>query len=289
MNIEFSTKSSLVLMPAAVCSLAGWSLQYYSLTLTSPSSYSILRGTVIFFTGINSSLFLKHQMSWKKWGSLLIIFSGLVIVGMADILQPANLRKPEQISSTQVPTSEALNCSHIIGFRDVNKFLSNEVIGDILVVSAQIFLSAKFVYEEKVLSCYNIKPLQVIGWEGFYGLIGMAILLLPLSLVDTGSCAWSNSPTPPWTVEDVMDGFTQIKNNEILQGLMCFYLLVDAIYLYSAISVTNEFSATTSSVLESSRALLVWAVSLCIGWQHFQYLQLIGFLILTSGLFLYTW
>ena len=270
-------------MPAALCSLAGWSLQYYSLTLTSPSSYSILRGTVIFFTGLDSSLFLKHQMSWKKWGSLFIIFSGLVIVGMADILQPANF------NSTQISASDAPNCPIMINFRDVNEFLSNEVIGDILVVSAQIFLSAKFVYEEKVLSCYNIKPLQVIGWEGFYGLIGIAILLLPLSLIDTGSCEWSNSPTPPWTVEDVIDGFMQIKNNGILQALMCFYLLLDAIYLYSAISVTKEFSATTSSVVESSDALLVWAVSLFIGWQHFQYLQLIGFLILTLGLFLYTW
>ena len=181
-------------MPAAVCSLAGWSLQYYSLTLTSPSSYSILRGTVIFFTGLDSSLFLKHQMSWKKWGSLFIIFSGLVIVGTADVLQPANS------NPTQISASDAPNCPVTLSFRDVNEFLSNEVIGDILVVSAQIFLSAKFVYEEKVLSCYNIKPLQVIGWEGFYGLIGMAILLLPLSLIDTGSCEWSNSPTPPWKV-----------------------------------------------------------------------------------------
>ena len=115
-------------------------------------------------------------MSWKKWGSLFIIFSGLVIVGMADILQPANF------NSTQISASDAPNCPIMINFRDVNEFLSNEVIGDILVVSAQIFLSAKFVYEEKVLSCYNIKPLQVIGWEGFYGLIGIAILLLPLSL-----------------------------------------------------------------------------------------------------------
>ena len=77
-------------MPAAVFSLAGWSLAYYGLKLTSPSSYSILRGTVIIFTGIGSSLFLKRQLSWKKWVSLCIIFAGLVIVGMADIPLPAH-------------------------------------------------------------------------------------------------------------------------------------------------------------------------------------------------------
>ena len=185
--------------------------------------------------------------------------------------------------------SQYSNCSHFHNSRDVNKILSNEVKGDILVVAAQIFLSAQFVYEEKVLSCYDIEPLQLAGWEGLYGLMAISVLIVPLSFIDTGSCLWSNSPTPPWTVEDVVDGFIQIMNNKLLQALLCLCIVLDAIYEYSAISVTKEFSATTRMVLESFSALLVWIVSLCVGWQHFQYVQLIGFFISTLGQFLYTW
>ena len=283
----FSVRSSLVLIPAILCSSAGWSLAFYSLKFTSPSSYAILKGTVIIFTAIDSRLFLNHHMPWKKWISLAIVFAGLVIVGMADVLEPANSITLER-NSTQTMSVEAHNCSCFNRIKDLG-FLSNEVIGDVLVVAAQIFLSMQFVYEEKVLSSYDIQPLQIAGWEGFYGIMAMFFVILPLNIIDTGSCRWSNSPTPPWTVDDAMDGIIQITNNKILLASLCFSVVLEALYNYAAISVTNEFSATTRMVLESFRALLVWLVSLCLGWQHFKYLQLIGFCITTFAIFSYNW
>ena len=267
----------------------GWSLAFYGLKLTSPSSYAILRGTVIIFTGINSRLFLKHQMSWRKWASLVIIFAGLLIVAMADILQPANSATDGKLKTTNISRSKYSNCLPFNNSSNVNDIMSNEVAGDVLVATAQIFLSAQFVYEEKVLSCYDIEPLQLAGWEGFYGLLAMAVMIIPLSLIDTGSCIWSNSPTPPWTVEDIVDGFILIMNNELLSALICLCIALDVIYEYAAISVTREFSATTRMVLESASTLLVWMASLCIGWQNFKYLQLIGFSISSLGQFVYTW
>ena len=164
-------RSSVVLIPAAVCASAGWSLAFYSLKFTNPSSYAILKGTVIIFTAIDSRLFLNHHMPWKKWISLTFVFAGLVIVGMADVLEPANSITLER-NSTQTMSVEAHNCSCFNRIKDLG-FLSNEVIGDVLVVAAQIFLSIQFVYEEKVLSSYDIEPLQIAGWEGFYGITAM--------------------------------------------------------------------------------------------------------------------
>ena len=46
-------------------------------------------------------------------------------------------------------------------------------------------------------------------------------------------------------------------------------------------------SATTRMVLDSVRTLVIWGVSLGVGWQKFQYLQLIGFIILVSGMCVY--
>ena len=283
----FSVRSSLVLIPAILCSSAGWSLAFYSLKFTSPSSYAILKGTVIIFTAIDSRLFLNHHMPWKKWISLAIVFAGLVIVGMADVLEPSNFITIER-NSTQTMSVEAHSCSCFNRIKDLG-FLSNEVIGDVLVVAAQIFLSIQFVYEEKVLSSYDIEPLQIAGWEGFYGIMAMFFVILPLNIIDTGSCRWSNSPTPPWTVDDAMDGIIQITNNKILVASLCFSVVLDVLYFYAATSVTNEFSATTRMVLESFRALLVWVVSLYLGWESFKYLQLIGFSITTFAIFSYSW
>ena len=60
-----------------------------------------------------------------------------------------------------------------------------------------------------------------------------------------------------------------------------------AFFNFAGISVTKELSATTRMVLDSIRTLVIWAVSMLIGWQDFYYLQLIGFCILIIGMMLY--
>ena len=44
--------------------------------------------------------------------------------------------------------------------------IPKELVGDILVIVAQIIVSIQMVYEEKVLSQYAIAPLQAVGSEG---------------------------------------------------------------------------------------------------------------------------
>jgi len=270
--------------------MTGISLSYFALTLTTVSSYEMLKGSVIIFTGINSKLFLKRQMSWKKWFSMIVILIGLIIVGLADILQPDS----ENGHGNNTTFNSTFNHTRFNSEVDANcntngNILSNEVIGDIMIVAAQIFMSFQFVYEEKVSSSYDIAPLQAVGWEGLYGLIIMSILLVPLSYIDLGSWIFSNSPSPPWTLEDPVDGFIQLGNNGLLLFLFCFYVVLVAFYMYGSIAVTKEFNATTRMVLESTRSVIVWVVSVCVGWQHFQYLQLIGFCVMTIGIFLYNY
>ena len=49
---------------------------------------------------------------------------------------------------------------------DQSSGASMSIIGDVLVICAQVIVSVQMVYEEKVLSRYAIAPLQAIGWEG---------------------------------------------------------------------------------------------------------------------------
>lgn len=51
--------------------------------------------------------------------------------------------------------------------------------------------------------------------------------------------------------------------------------------------VTKEISATTRMVLDSVRTMVIWAVSLLIGWQSFHYLQVVGFVSLIFGMCVY--
>ena len=46
-------------------------------------------------------------------------------------------------------------------------------------------------------------------------------------------------------------------------------------------------SATTRMVLDSVRTLVIWGVSLGVGWQEFHALHLLGFAILVVGMCVY--
>lgn len=60
-----------------------------------------------------------------------------------------------------------------------------------------------------------------------------------------------------------------------------------AFFNFAGISVTKEISATTRTVLDSIRTLVIWLFSLAVQWQAFSVVQLAGFMVLIVGMFLY--
>ena len=277
---KFSVRSSWIIIPGTVCRMTGISMMYFGLTRTSVSSYEMLKGSLIIFTAINSKFLLKQQITWKKWVSMAIIIFGLIIVGLADIIQPSKHNLIGVAMSVDNSSYKGCHC------KESEYVISKEVGGNILVVISQIFLALQFVYEEKILNSYEVEPLQAVVCDGFYGLIFMSFLLVPLSYIDTVSCLWSNSPDDPWTLEDAVDGFTQIGNNGLLVLSLFCYVVFVAFYISLFIAVNKEFGAMATMTMESIRAIVVWMISLCVGWQEFQYLQLIGFCVMNVGIFL---
>lgn len=55
-----------------------------ALNMTSASSFQMLRGAVIIFTGLLSVAFLGRRLAYSQWLGILITIMGLVIVGLAD-------------------------------------------------------------------------------------------------------------------------------------------------------------------------------------------------------------
>lgn len=242
----------IFLLPAAL-DMTGTSLMYVGLIKTYPSVFQMLRGSVVIFTGILSVLFLKRKLHLFHWVGMGLLLTGLCLVGVASVLQ----QKEE--------TEE-----------DKTK---NPILGDVLVICAQLVVAVQMVFEERFVGKYNVPALQAVGWEGFFG-CGVCGLVLLIFYFVPGSSVGNR-------MENTPDAFVQMGNNWLI--LLCCLGTVCSIsfFNYFGISVTKSMSATTRMVLDSLRTFIVWGVSLIVGWEKFQYLQIIGFSIQLLGTCVY--
>ncbi|XP_019637627.1 PREDICTED: solute carrier family 35 member F6-like [Branchiostoma belcheri] len=248
----------LVFLAPALCDMTGTSLMYIGLNLTYASSFQMLRGAVIIFTGLLSVAFLGRKLKMHHWVGIFFVLIGLILVGVSDFI----FKSP-----------------------DSNGLGSNGVItGDLLILMAQVIAAIQMVVEEKFVSGLNIPPMQGVGWEGLFGFTVLTTLLFPFYFMKVGPPFGAN---PRGVFEDALDGLWQISNNvNIALGVFGTIISI-AFFNFAGLSVTKEMSATTRMVLDSVRTLVIWVFSLAVGWEDFQYLQLIGFLILLSGTAVY--
>uniref|UniRef100_A0A023GP72 Putative conserved plasma membrane protein n=1 Tax=Amblyomma triste TaxID=251400 RepID=A0A023GP72_AMBTT len=247
----------LIFLPPAMCDLVGTSIMYVGLNLTYASSFQMLRGAVIIFTGLLSVAFLGRRLRTYEWLGIFTVMIGLVVVGMSDILFPDS-------HATKGPNSI--------------------ITGDLLIVLAQVITSSQMVIEEKFVTKYKVAPLQAVGWEGFFGFVVLGVLLVPMYFIPAGNTIFQN---PGGQLEDAIDGFIQIGNSwQVCAGVIGTVLSI-SFFNFAGISVTKELSATTRMVLDSVRTLVIWLFSLAVSWQSFNWTQIVGFLVLILGMFLY--
>lgn len=238
-----------------MCDLVATSTMYVGLILTYASSFQMLRGSVIIFVALFSKIFLGRQLGVRRWVGILFIASGLAIVGVSDMLSHDN-------------TADA----------------TNVIIGDCLIVVAQIITACQMTYEEKFVGSMNIPSLQAVGWEGIFGFVVLSVLLVPMYFLHVPA-PFSNNPRG--VLEDAVDAFYMIKNNGLLLVPITGTVFSIAFFNFAGISVTKEISATTRMVLDSIRTIVIWSISLSIGWQKFHPLQLLGFASLLFGMCVY--
>ncbi|KAF7690547.1 hypothetical protein HF521_012351 [Silurus meridionalis] len=233
-------------LPPAICDMAGTSIMYVALNMTSASSFQMLRGAVIIFTGLLSVAFLGRRLVASQWIGILITILGLVVVGLADFVS---------------------------GNTDGGHKLSEVITGDLLIIMAQIIVSVQMVLEEKFIYKHNVHPLKAVGTEGFFGFVILTILLIPMFYIPAGNLG-SN---PRQVLEDALDAFCQIGHKPLIVLALLGNTVSIAFFNFAGISVTKEISATTRMVLDSLRTLVIWVVSLALGWESFQGLQILGF------------
>ncbi|TKS75470.1 Solute carrier family 35 member F6 ANT2-binding protein [Collichthys lucidus] len=209
----------LLFFPPAMCDMTATSIMYVALNMTSASSFQMLRGAVIIFTGLLSVAFLGRRLLPSQWLGIFITILGLVIVGLADFF-----------SGHQGDTHK---------------------LSDII--------------------------------TGFFGFFVLSLLLIPMYFIPVGDFA----DNPRHVLEDALDAFCQIGHKPLILLALLGNTVSIAFFNFAGISVTKEISATTRMVLDSLRTLVIWVVSLALGWEQFHGLQVLGFLVLLLGTGLY--
>jgi len=114
----------LIFLPPALLDMLGTSTMYVGLNLTYASSFQMLRGAVIIFTGLLSVAFLNRVLKWINWIGIIFIMLGLGIVGTCDFIvnsgSGVNVLKNNVITGT---VSFQNNCNHIYHINERTKFL----------------------------------------------------------------------------------------------------------------------------------------------------------------------
>ncbi|TGZ54493.1 solute carrier family 35 member F6 isoform X1 [Temnothorax longispinosus] len=245
-----------ILLVPALCDMFATSIMYIGLNMTYASSFQMLRGSVIIFTGMLSIGFLNRKLGVREWIGIGFVMTGLAFVGVSDILTLEN----SDISANSVIT------------------------GDLLIIFAQVITAVQMVVEEKYVGQQDIPALQAIGWEGIFGFIGISIAIIPLNYITAPPPFADNSRG---TLEATVEALTQIGSNSKLLIAVIGIAFSIAFFNFAGISVTKEMSATTRMILDSVRTIVIWVFSLGFQWQVFHYMQLIGFVILLIGMACY--
>lgn len=133
--------------------------------------------------------------------------------------------------------------------------MSNPVLGNSLIVLSQLIFALMFIAEERITTSYNIRVSNAVLWEGIWGALISALLLLGFSQMgsDVIKC-------------DVVGSCQLIYRNSNLLIAILLTALAIAPFNYFGLLITKETSALQRCMICTSRMVAVWIVSLFLGW-----------------------
>ncbi|RYO79802.1 hypothetical protein DL766_006576 [Monosporascus sp. MC13-8B] len=257
----------LLLSLPAIADICGTTLMNAGLLMVAASIYQMTRGALVLFVGMFSVLFLKRKLYLFQWVSLVGVVLGVGLVGLAGAIWPDSKVKSDTLAGLVAEEigAEALRA----------------IIGVLLIAGAQIFTATQFVLEEYLLERSSIEPLEVVGWEGLFGLavtlIAMLILHVTVGMSEQGR----------YGMFDMAEGFRQMTEYNAVWISSLLIMVSIGGFNFFGLSVTRSVSATSRSTIDTCRTLFIWIVSLGLGWETFKWLQVVGFALLVYFTFLF--
>ena len=266
--------SVFLLALPAICDITGTTLMNVGLLFVAASIYQMTRGALVLFVGLFSVLFLKRKLLAYQWVSLVVVVIGVGLVGLAGAIDKNPQAKPEPRAVVETA---------ILMIRDIAKEPEalQTVLGVLMIAGAQIFTATQFVFEEFILERYSVEPLKMVGWEGIFGfvvtMIGMLILHLAIGRTDAGRYGYF----------DAVEGWRQFTHYRTIAVSSVLIMISIGGFNFFGLSVTRSVSATSRSTIDTCRTLFIWVVSLGLHWETFKWLQIVGFVLLVYGTFLF--
>jgi uncharacterized membrane protein len=246
----------------AVFDVLGSTCNFFGLSRVAASVYQMMRAFMIVITATLSVIFLKRKYYIHHMIGICLVIGGVIIVGTVSIHNAKNV------------TTDAM--------------------GIIFLLIAQCFSGCMFITEEKLIkSSGHITPLLAIGLEGLSGCT-LVLLLLPILNQIPSEAKWRMEGdrkvyifTPFGYLEDSPSAVAQIFGEPQLALLVFGSMVSIGLFNWFGINVTKILSSSSRAVIDPTRTLFIWIMSILLGWEEFITLQLVGFVISTTGMLIF--
>lgn len=272
-------KVTLLGLPAC-CDITGTTLMNVGLLFVAASIYQMTRGALILFVGMFSVLFLKRKLFLYHWLSMVIVVSGVAVVGLAGALASKD-NESHTAPEDKLDLKAVVHVARELLAEAADPAVIHTIVGIFLIAGAQIFTATQFVLEEWILENYALEPLKVVAWEGIFGLLvtlfGQLILHFTVG----------TSKSRKYGYFDADEGYREVFNNKAIAISSLAIMVSIGGFNFFGLSVTRSISATSRSIIDTCRTLFIWIVSLGLGWETFKWLQVAGFALLVYGTFMF--
>lgn len=246
----------------ATFDVLGSTCNFFGLARVAASVYQMMRAFMIVVTATFSVIFLKKKYYVHHMIGICLVLGGVLIVGTVTIHGAAN-------------TPGAA---------------TTDPIGVVFLLTAQLFSGCMMVSEEKFIKgTSGVSPLLAIGLEGLSGCSILIVMLPFLSLIPCVPVAEKgvDKACPYGVIEDSVAAVAQILGEAPLCLLVVGSMISIAFFNFFGISITKVLSSSSRAVIDPTRTLFIWLMSILLGWESFLYLQLLGFLISTIGMLIF--
>jgi len=255
-------KAFLLISIPATFDLLATGLMLWGLTLMSASIYQMLRGSMIIFSAFIRIVAFGKTLPSFEWFGDVVCVADVASVRASNILNSGFAQPGKQVTAAE------------------------SSFGVFLVIIAQVLQAAQLVAEEKFMKDVKLPPLQIVGYEGLWGLLEFMVVFPILQALpghDNGH------------FEDTVESFHLVATNHSLQALILVYIFSCSTMNISSVMVTYAFNAIHRTMLEASRTSAIWIVGLSVHyyvdptigfgekWLPYSWMEGVGFLLLLAG------
>jgi len=264
------------------CDLIASTLGNIGLLWVPASIWQMMRGSIIIFSGILSIIFLGKRLKSFNWFGMFVVLCGLILVGASSILKGSSGSKTD---------------SFLVA------------IGIVFVLGAQLIAATQMVIQEFLLKTKSYHPTNVVFMEGFWGVLIMVCVVLPITYTTPGI----GPIAPPYNLtnltenaavsiyhENTLDALFQISRNSTFLMIEICIVISIALFNIFGLNISKYLSAVHRTLIDTCRTVFVWAVQVLLllidpvtfakvgePLTMYSLLQLGGFVLLIFGTLVY--